>query len=171
MLTTPSGSTSRRCFLTPPCIPVNTYWPGEPWDSRTKKSPSWNTRWKFLISIQKLMTYREVRSYHSVANVTYLSSGMWNHAVWYTHTHTHTHTHTQTLKILRNCCLHLQMESLGWQIRIHHTAETLKIISKVSPCLITQYDMQAYGEGHRVACTFDLGIRWRWMGSFIPWPL
>ena len=40
VLTTPWGSTSSRCFLPLPCIPVSTYWPGLPWLSRTKKSPS-----------------------------------------------------------------------------------------------------------------------------------
>merc|ERR1719470_244779 len=40
VLTTPSGSTSSKCFLPCPCIPVSTYCPGDPWDSRTRKSPS-----------------------------------------------------------------------------------------------------------------------------------
>ena len=40
-LTTPSGSTSSRCFLPIPCIPVSTYCPGVCWLSRTRKSPSY----------------------------------------------------------------------------------------------------------------------------------
>lgn len=40
ILTTPSGSTSSRCFGWPPCWPVSTYWPGVVPDSRTRKSPS-----------------------------------------------------------------------------------------------------------------------------------
>lgn len=39
-LTVPSGSMSSKCFGVCCCNPVNTYWPGFPCDSRTKKSPS-----------------------------------------------------------------------------------------------------------------------------------
>jgi hypothetical protein len=39
-LTIPSGSINNKCFGEFSCIPVNTYWPGVPCDSRTKKSPS-----------------------------------------------------------------------------------------------------------------------------------
>lgn len=40
ILTTPSGSTSKRCLGRPQCIPVSTYWPGLVVLSRTRKSPS-----------------------------------------------------------------------------------------------------------------------------------
>lgn len=39
-LTTPSGSTSRRCLGRPQCMPVSTYCPGLVVLSRTRKSPS-----------------------------------------------------------------------------------------------------------------------------------
>ena len=40
ILTTPSGSTSSRCFGRPQCMPVSTYCPGLVVLSRTRKSPS-----------------------------------------------------------------------------------------------------------------------------------
>ena len=43
VLTMPLGSTSNKCWHSPPCLPVRTNWPGEPIDSRTKKSPSFST--------------------------------------------------------------------------------------------------------------------------------
>lgn len=39
-LTIPSGSISNRCLGDVVCMPLSTYWPGVPCDSRTKKSPS-----------------------------------------------------------------------------------------------------------------------------------
>ena len=40
LLTIPSGSTRSKCFFELLCIPVSTYCPGDPCDSRTRKSPS-----------------------------------------------------------------------------------------------------------------------------------
>lgn len=40
-LTVPSGSINNKCFGVWACKPVSTYWPGFPFDSRTRKSPSW----------------------------------------------------------------------------------------------------------------------------------
>lgn len=44
VLTMPSGSMSSKCFGVVFSSPVKTYWPGLPWDSLTRKSPSFLRR-------------------------------------------------------------------------------------------------------------------------------
>ena len=50
LLTIPSGSTRSKCFFELLCIPVRTYCPGDPCDSRTKKSPSYKIEFDVIIT-------------------------------------------------------------------------------------------------------------------------
>ena len=100
-LTTPSGSTSSRCFLLLPCgpmrgeycqhqpirggitcIPVSTNCPGC-WLSRTKKSPSYlsSCSASFLIRGKMFYSFCQPRRDNTLKELmNYLDIGPWNHS-------------------------------------------------------------------------------------------
>lgn len=85
ILTTPSGSTSRRCLGRPQCIPVSTYWPGLVVLSRTRKSPS---RMRSLSASRLLMrlwyhvSLRSCSSFGATGALRRGGLGHWSSRTW-----------------------------------------------------------------------------------------
>lgn len=85
ILTTPSGSTSRRCLGRPQCIPVSTYWPGLVVLSRTRKSPSRMRSLSASLLLRRLWYHASLRSCSSFGATGALRRGglgHWSSRTW-----------------------------------------------------------------------------------------